>query len=309
MSRRSKQNKRDHTQGGTGHSPVPAQNSPPTASSGVQWTMPEYEVYAEQRKILWAAEIDTAKTFDQWLITVAGGALALSMTILKDIVSPRSPEYPSLLVGSWIAFGLAVACTLWSILWSQRGYEKFKEDWDEAFKEKKPDPISRVNQLQSARTEFRWIPRLNRASIILFFLGLALLGAFAWLNLAQKEIQHGEASKPQERRAVDENTGERTTSQRAGPAAEHSGTGRSESTPAAPAERSASQTDKKGVTTMSDQPVPPPSTTKRIMEGAKPISAPVPPPVPAPPTSGVGKGAAPPQAPAPPPSGTQPPSP
>ena len=49
-------------------------------------TKSEYEVYLEERKLLVDAEREGARTFDKAILTLAAGALALSITFLEKVV-------------------------------------------------------------------------------------------------------------------------------------------------------------------------------------------------------------------------------
>jgi len=196
-------------------SPVPANS---TSDRDLAYSQTEYDIYRDERKTLWDAENQAAKSFGQWMITVAGGALALSMTMVKEVISPRTPITASwLLVCSWVLFAATVACTLSGMLVSQRGFEKYRDDLDKAFGNTAPDPLPRAIELQGKRREGIWIQWLNRASIGLFFVGLLALCIFAWYNLGPKEKPkektNGLVSQPAQQQRGDLDAKQRSTTQ------------------------------------------------------------------------------------------------
>jgi hypothetical protein len=58
------------------------------------------ERYLEDRRSRISAYRDAEKTHDQWILTLSGSLLALSMTFLKDIVGSSRVEHSSYLLAS-----------------------------------------------------------------------------------------------------------------------------------------------------------------------------------------------------------------
>jgi len=79
----------------------------------------EYKIYSEERKILVAAEQNTAQQFDKYILTLAAGALALSITFIKQIAPNPNPNSLCLLLIAWFLFSLSILSTLISHLTSQ----------------------------------------------------------------------------------------------------------------------------------------------------------------------------------------------
>ena len=52
----------------------------------------EYELYLEERRVLVAAQRETAASFDKAILTLASGAFAISFVFVKDIVPKPFPN-------------------------------------------------------------------------------------------------------------------------------------------------------------------------------------------------------------------------
>src|SRR5437764_475504 len=71
-----------------------------------------YELYLEDRKLLIAAQRETAASFDKTLLTLASGAFAGSLVILKDLVPKPFANTLWLLGWSWGLFTLSLVTIL-----------------------------------------------------------------------------------------------------------------------------------------------------------------------------------------------------
>jgi hypothetical protein len=56
------------------------------------------------RQSLIDTQIKLSESYDKLLITLSGGALALSITFLKDVIGSKEISCPSLLLISWALF-------------------------------------------------------------------------------------------------------------------------------------------------------------------------------------------------------------
>lgn len=142
----------------------------------------DYEGYLEERKMLLAAEQDYAKSFDRWLVTLAGGALGLSIAFLKDIAGAQ-PVDVAWLVAAWILLALSVCAALVSMLISQHGHEAFRAALDEEAAKGGARFWPRVRDAQRRRWELTAIAWLNGTAILAFVMGVFTLAVFAALNL------------------------------------------------------------------------------------------------------------------------------
>jgi hypothetical protein len=84
--------------------------------------------YARQRELATVQAHEAAKNFDQTLVTLSAGAVALSVSYLR----PAAPSM--LLVGAWSAFALALVAALVSFKYIQVPLRLEAERWSEAIK-------------------------------------------------------------------------------------------------------------------------------------------------------------------------------
>lgn len=134
----------------------------------------EYQVYLEERKQLIAAERDTAQQFDKAILTLAAGALALSLTFITKI-APQPKSYSKwFLIGAWILFCLSLLSTLISFLTSQVACREQRNILDEDILGKNTDKKNKYAL---------WTNKLNWLSIISFILGVIFLLIFSGTNL------------------------------------------------------------------------------------------------------------------------------
>lgn len=133
----------------------------------------EYEAYAEERKILIEAEKETAQQFDKYVLTLAAGALALSITFINQIAPKPISCSLWILLLAWSLFSLSILSTLISLLTSQRACRRQIEIYEQAFK----------GQGIGENSYAWWTVLLNRASIGLFVFGTFALIIFTGINM------------------------------------------------------------------------------------------------------------------------------
>lgn len=133
-------------------------------------------LYLEYRKHLWEAGKAASEHTDKAILTLSAGALALSMTFLKDIVPLKDVIELPLIIAAWCAFGSSIACVLFSQYESRRAIDvqmqrlesQIARDFESA---NQPNP-------HTARTN-----RLNVFAGALFFTGLILTILFTTFNV------------------------------------------------------------------------------------------------------------------------------
>ena len=153
---------------------------PPAAGKDVKQVelTEEYRaLLTEERKSLGAAILDQSKSFDKYVLTLASGALALSLTFIEKIVPHPDANTISILIGAWAAFGLSILLTLVSFLFSQKACRKNIDTIDglltKAFDYNNQPP----NRLAIFTDLLNWI------SMFSFVTGVALLTAFTVRNI------------------------------------------------------------------------------------------------------------------------------
>lgn len=132
--------------------------------------------YIDERKILINAKLEMSKLLGKFILTLASGALGLSLTIIKQIAP--NPKYLFLLIVAWSSFGISMCSTLSSFLVSQNACEKQIEINEEGLEDSNKD---RKNKRENKLTI--WVKRLNICSIISFIVGVKFLISFTIYNL------------------------------------------------------------------------------------------------------------------------------
>lgn len=141
------------------------------------------EIYRDERKLLMASEEAYAERFDKWIVSLAGGALGVSMAFVKDLVAPRNPIVPMCLFVAWVGFALCIGISLACALVCQRAREKFADALDDAFSRPVSDPLHVAAKKQRDRWEPTCIAWLNRLNIAVFVGAAVTLGYFVYCNL------------------------------------------------------------------------------------------------------------------------------
>jgi len=133
-----------------------------------------YQKYLEERKLLVSAERETAQQFDKSILTLAGGALALSITFIDKIAPCPKESSIFFLVNAWGLFCLSLLITLISFLTSQAACRTQRDILDDDIS---GEETGRVNK------PALWTNRLNYLSIGAFILGIIALVVFCTFNL------------------------------------------------------------------------------------------------------------------------------
>ena len=150
----------------------------------------EYKVYLDERKQLIDSERKTAQQFDKGILTLAAGALALSITFINQIAPLPKADSMHWLIIAWSSLCLSLLSTLISFLTSQVACRKQRDILDAKIARKEE---SENNKAAS------WTNRLNYFSIAFFILGIIFIIVFASINLPrggdkempQKKIDEG----------------------------------------------------------------------------------------------------------------------
>ena len=140
----------------------------------------KYNVYLEERKLLIDAEREGSRSFDKAILTLAAGALGLSITFVDKIAPLPQAATLWLLVTSWISFGFSIIITLSSFITSQWACVRQREILDTQW----------LNSTQGQKSiKNRWTRvtnALNVVSILSFVAGVIFLCLFAFVNLSKE---------------------------------------------------------------------------------------------------------------------------
>ena len=137
----------------------------------------KYQVYLEERKQSIDAERETAQQFDKAILTLAAGALALSITFINQIAPHPKSQSIYFLIAAWVLFCLSLLSTLISFLTSQVACRRQREILDQDILDKKRRPQMHKNSA-AILTDI-----LNYLSIAFFIFGIIFLVIFSAINL------------------------------------------------------------------------------------------------------------------------------
>lgn len=120
------------------------------------------------------AVLSSAEQFDKYILTLASGALALSLTFIKNIAPFPVPYSTIILSVSWLCLIVSILSTLISFLTSQKACSNQIQILENSYlRECQPE-----KNCMSLAT--MW---LNRTSILFFILGISFLSIFSIVNL------------------------------------------------------------------------------------------------------------------------------
>ena len=136
----------------------------------------KYQTYIEERRSLVEASHSSAEQFDKYILTLSTGALALSITFLKNIAPTPLTESIIFLVLSWSCLIICTLLTLVSFLTSQKACSKQVE-----ILEKNYLPDEELGNSKNYMSDLTtW---LNRLSIFFFIIGVSLFAIFSIKNI------------------------------------------------------------------------------------------------------------------------------
>jgi hypothetical protein len=135
------------------------------------------ELYARLNATLSERELSNSENYDKSILMYATGALALSLSFIKDIVPLKEAIGTGYLEASWLFWIGAIVSVLTSFVLGQEANELqrklalryYYEDDETAYKE-----------------ENKWIKYVKRANLtsgVLFVLGALATMVFAWSNI------------------------------------------------------------------------------------------------------------------------------
>lgn len=127
--------------------------------------------YFEERKALDEGEGLAALSFDKTMVTLAAGAIALSLTLIKDKTPPPGAYLPIKL--TWIFLTISLVSILCSFLVTQYAFRRQKDFLDDFYEGKYKN-----RKFKNKGT--RWATRLNIVSIASFTIGIFAMVYFAF---------------------------------------------------------------------------------------------------------------------------------
>ena len=136
---------------------------------------PQGDFIDPYRNHLILAEQKAQQDYDKAVLTLSGGAIAVSFAFVKDMLAGttlKASHMPGFLTASWLCWGLSVTCVLLSFFLSQRSLRSAIKQVDE-----KLIYMGKPGGAYSAATSV-----LNVLGGLLFIIGLICLGTFVTWN-------------------------------------------------------------------------------------------------------------------------------
>lgn len=137
----------------------------------------EREAYFGERRALVQAEIQQASAFDKAILTLAAGALGLSLTFIREIAPNYDHRTVVWLCLAWGGFIASLLATLASFQLSQVALRRQRDLLDAQYR---GDELANQTRLTGLA---KHVNRLNWGSLVAFILGTVLLAVFAAINL------------------------------------------------------------------------------------------------------------------------------
>jgi hypothetical protein len=161
---------------------IPIQSHPLTSPNegGIKVGM-EQGHYIEMKKQVGEALRSQADQFDKAILTLAAGALALSLTFIKEIAPTPDGLTIGLLALSWGCFIGSVCLTLLSCHTSVCAYRRF----DQILNIQQSKPDTDASSLKNCWVTVTLV--LNLSSLVVFVVGTVLLSCSAYHGLKIKE--------------------------------------------------------------------------------------------------------------------------
>jgi hypothetical protein len=164
-----------------------------------------YEAYSKEREGLRAAALEVSGRYDRWMLFLAGGALALSVTFIEKIAPHPAPLSFIILLVAWVLLILSLVLELHALGASHTAVQEQVSLLDAEYKQflesisKTPSTVSLNPSAPAAAPENEFIFRtrlLNRWALRSLVGGIVSLCFFSAVNLpyshamaeSQKEI-------------------------------------------------------------------------------------------------------------------------
>jgi hypothetical protein len=125
------------------------------------------DIYLQERNFALAVARDQTKFIDQAVLTLAGGALGVSLTFLENFVAATGAKQPGVLLTAWGMLTLSIVGVLVSMHMSQWSIDKHIQNLDE-------------NQVSGAPTVFK-NPFVGATEVLNFGASALLIGGLGFL--------------------------------------------------------------------------------------------------------------------------------
>lgn len=134
------------------------------------------ENLANYRNDLVETEKKLKESYDKLVIALSGGALALSITFIKDIVDLESAVYAWLLLSSWACFIASLATVLGALSFGIESHRKAIHQVDDGT----------IYNVKPGGWFSNFSKSFHRLSALLLLAGLILISVFVYQNVGEK---------------------------------------------------------------------------------------------------------------------------
>lgn len=135
------------------------------------------QVYLQERKSLFDALLEQSRSFDKYILILAGGSFGLSLLFMRQIIPEPKPETVNFLITAWGTFGASILLTLLSFLFSQVACLRQIQILDKRLKKVPQNSNGDTNVFTIVTQVLNWM------SMLLFISGVILLISFASQNM------------------------------------------------------------------------------------------------------------------------------
>ena len=162
------------------------------AEPAPELTDDEKQYYKDARIELAKGELDAIGKFDQYIITLSSGALALSVLFLEKVVPTPAPATFIWILLSWLCFASSLLFTLFSFLLSHWAWIRNRSNLEFRWHKRVDLPVP--TELVKLEKNDKWksnpfnrvLHTINVISFTGFFLGVVLFVMFAFTNRGPK---------------------------------------------------------------------------------------------------------------------------
>lgn len=142
----------------------------------------DYSLYLEDRKRLFALVETGGQFYHKWLLGISGGALAVSMTFVKDVIKPESATETVALVAAWCILAAVMALILVNELLGYNAAVRFVAILDSEAGAGGRDFLTRAHNRQIILLAPRFALWIDYLCLALFLAGLICLAYFVKIN-------------------------------------------------------------------------------------------------------------------------------
>lgn len=136
-----------------------------------------YEDYLQDlRKKLDEIKIENERILGRNTLAIAGGAFALSVTLIKEIYPNPLPWSKWILIASWALFGLCAFLQIYSDHLSSKAVDIHRQKLDDYYLQHQEDALKRPNKYDT------WVKSINGVTHWLLFLGFFCMIVFSAAN-------------------------------------------------------------------------------------------------------------------------------